>query len=142
MMSIKKSFPNLNEKIKNLFRLGINAFPMVLQSFSLIIFIAQLKFSKYISKIISFIGPLTFDIYLIHDNIYIRKVFIEKSFNQYYNNINISFICFILFMKGIYIFCLSILFAYIRNIIFRLMMIRRICCKSKLIINKIMYYVI
>jgi hypothetical protein len=63
-------FPEIIPKLKNLFSIRINLLPMIIQTFTIIIFITQLNINKYISKVITFIGPLTFDVYLIHEKIH------------------------------------------------------------------------
>ena len=45
----------------------------VIQSIAFILFLLQLDFNKYFGKIISFIGTLTFGVYLIHHNHYIKN---------------------------------------------------------------------
>ena len=77
----KLSFHGRNSKFKEeyikffkkLFIKRISALPMILQSISLTLFLTNIKYNKYISKIITFFSPLTFGVYLIHDNISISK---------------------------------------------------------------------
>ena len=73
----------MSRKIKNILSVDINALPAILQIFTITIFISRIKINGYISKIITFIGPLTFDIYLIHENRYIRYSFIRNIFKKY-----------------------------------------------------------
>ena len=139
-ISIKNIFPQIDKKMKKLFRVGINSFPMVLQVFFVIIFISQIKFNKYLTSIITFIAPLTFDIYLIHENTYIRNKYIKTSFNKYSSYLYLSKIIILIMRKGIYIFCISLFIAYIRNIIFRIIKIKYLCFYFEIITTKIMYY--
>ena len=135
-------FPKINPKLKNLFLIRINSFPMIIQAFTIIIFIAQLKFNKYISKVITFIGPLTFDVYLIHENPYIRNIHIKNYFIKYPDNLNLINVYVILLKEVFYIFSVSIFIAYIRNIIFRILHIRNICIKCELVLTNIIKYFI
>ena len=63
---------------------------MILQSISIILFITTIKYNKYIAKIITFFGPLTYGVYLIHDNNIIRAKYIVKIFNNYSQNLPLS----------------------------------------------------
>ena len=141
-INIKKLFPKINPNIKNLFQIRVNSVPMLLQVFSFIIFVAQINFNKYISKIITFIGPLVFDIYLIHENPFIRIIFIKKYFTQYSNRLKLFYVCILIFKGALYIFCISLFIAYIRSIIFRTLRIRIISIKFELLITKLLYYFI
>ena len=101
--SIQNSYNFLEFNIKNILRIEINSFPMIIQTCSLIIFIAQIKFNSFISEILTFIGPLTFDVYLIHDNPFIRRNFIKTSFDQYSIDLTFLAIIIIIFKKAILI---------------------------------------
>ena len=52
---------------------------MILQTLSIVIIISLIKFNQFISKIIAFVGPLIFDVYLIHENHYIRNFIFKIS---------------------------------------------------------------
>ena len=130
-------FPEINPKLKNLFSIRINSLPMIIQTFTIIIFIAQLNINKYISKVITFIGPLTFDVYLIHENPYIKNFRIKNYFIKYPDNLKLINVYLILLKEVFYIFSVSIFIAYIRNIIFRILHIRNICIKCELVITNI-----
>lgn len=139
---IKNYCPYFNPRIKNIFHVSINSFPMLLQVISFTIFSAQLQFNNFFSRVLKFIGPLTFDVYLIHDNPYIRNTYISLFFNKYSSNLNIL-IVFLLVIKGsFYIFGISIFIGYIRNKIFRFIKIKELCITFETIITKIMYYLI
>ena len=135
-------FPEINPKLKNLFSIRINSLPMIIQTFTIIIFIAQLNINKYISKVITFIGPLTFDVYLIHENPYIKNFRIKNYFIKYPDNLKLINVYLILLKEVFYIFSVSIFIAYIRNIIFRILHIRNICIKCELVIPNIIKYFI
>jgi surface polysaccharide O-acyltransferase-like enzyme len=68
------------EYLKLLFVLRINSFPMILQSISLTLLLTYIKYNKYLVKIIIFIGPLTFGVYLIHMHKIIIRIIIEKLY--------------------------------------------------------------
>ena len=139
-INIKNSFPKLSERKKNFFRVGIISFPMIVQVFTLIIFIAQIKFNKVLSRIISIFAPLTFDIYLIHENPFIRNNYVKNSFKFLPNNLNLSYIHALIIKKGIVIFFFCFFISYIRNIIFRTLKIKELCIHFENIIIIINYF--
>lgn len=136
-INIKKLFPELKSNIKNLLKIEINSFPMLIQTCSITLFIAQIKFNKIVSKIITFIGPLTFDAYLIHENPLIRSKYISNIFSLSPNNLNLSIIIILIFKNAFLIFTICIFIAYIRNILFKFLKIKIICNYFEIIITKI-----
>ena len=99
----------------------------VIQSISIILFLLQINYNKYLGKIISFIGTLTFGVYLIHNNQYITNDILNNLFNNEQNNIS-TLSAFILFMrKGLLIFIICIIIDYLRYLLFNLLKIRKIC---------------
>ena len=115
------------EFFKSLFVVKISALPMILQSISIMLFVTNINYNKYIAKIIVFISPLTFGIYLIHENKIIKYKIMKNIFNNYSKNIRYNRLVIIILIKAlkIFIFCASI--DYLRNILFRVCQIRRIC---------------
>ena len=56
------------------------------------LFFLQLKYNEYLSKFITFCGPLTFGVYLIHFNSnvfinYLRKIMNQESYNLTANEV-------------------------------------------------------
>lgn len=133
----------INIYIKNLFIIRVNSFPMLLQIFSIVTFVSQIKFCLFISKIITFIGPLTFDVYLIHENPFIRDNYMRNFFMKQSIDLSLQNLFVLIFKRATYIFTICIIFAFIRNIIFKLLKIRNICNKWESLTNKIIdYYLI
>ena len=85
--------------IKNLFKLQYNSLAMILQVFSLMLITLHIKINKILRKIICFFGPLTFGVYLIHDNRFIRAYIIKKIFKNYSRNIKFSYIILLIFQN-------------------------------------------
>lgn len=131
-----------NSKIKNIFAVEVNSFPIVFQTFSITIFIAQIKFNKYLTQIITFLGPLTFDVYLIHENSYVRNNYMRNILQQYSQQISLINILLIIFQKAIFIFVVCILIAYFRSLIFQFLKIKNICNYFEKIATRIIYYLI
>ena len=114
------------------------AVPRVLQSISLCLFLIQIKYNKYISKIICFLGPLTFGIYLIHDNNLVRRYKIQTLYNKLPNSLSFNSVIkytFITYGK-IYIICSGI--DYMRHVLFTIFRIKKICIFLEKIVFKIL----
>ena len=139
-INIKNCFPNMEQKLKNLFRPSIKSLPTVCQVFSITIFVSQIKFNNFLSRIITIIGPLTFDVYLIHENRCIRDNYIKKSFSEIPNNICYKYILFLVIKKAFIIFIISIFISYLRSIIFRILKVKDFCIICELMITKIFGY--
>lgn len=137
---IKDYFPKLDYKTKQIFKNKKNSFCMLLQVFSIIIFVAQINFNKAISKIFNFLGPLTFDVYIIHENTYIHNNYIKTSFNEYPNDLRLTKVFILIFIKATILFSICIFIAYIRNILFRILKIKSLCSYFEIIITKILNY--
>ena len=113
--------------LKRIFVTRISAFPMILQSIALILLITNISYNKYIAKIITFIGPLTFGVYLIHDHTIIRAKFIGNLLNNYSSNLPFNKVIKIILYTSFKIFAKCAIIDYLRNILFRICQIRKIC---------------
>ena len=131
-----KSNNRLHIQLRKIFRLGINSIPSLIQSISIIALIFQINFNFFISRIITIIGPLIFDVYLIHENPYVRIIYINNIFKRQINNIGISYLYFLILSKCIIIFIICIFLAYIRNLCFRLLKIKKFCYNIESVITK------
>ena len=113
--------------ISQLLNKRYDAILKIIQTISITLFFLQIKYNKYISKIITFFGKLAFGIYLIHVNeiIFLKRlpIIIKKMPN------NLSFYSTIFFIanKSLIIFFICIAIDYIRNLIFNILRIRKIC---------------
>jgi hypothetical protein len=123
--------------IKNLFKLKFNSLAMILQVFSLMLISLHIKIHKILSKIICFFGPLTFGVYLIHDNRFMRAYFIRKIFNNYSSSLKVSYIILLIIIKGFQILCICLLIDFFRNIIFIILKIKKLCIIFDKIINNL-----
>ena len=111
---------------------------MISQGISLILLFSQIKYNKYLAKIISFFGPLTFGIYLIHNHRYIIEYEFPNIFNKYSTKIPWKSLMIIVLLKGVKIFSACIIIDYFRFLLFKLFQIRPICIFIEKKINKIM----
>ena len=100
---------------------------MILQSASIILFLTTINYNKYIAKVITFIGPLTYGIYVIHEHEIIREKFIVNTFQNYSSNLPLNSIKKIIYIKALKIFVACAIIEYLRNLLFRILFIRKIC---------------
>ena len=99
---------------------------MILQSISLTLFIiTQVNYSKIFIKIITFIGPLTFGVYLIHENQFIRAYIIKNLFKKDSIKLSLKIIIFLVLIRGILIFFICIIIDYLRNLFFSYLKIKK-----------------
>ena len=99
----------------------------IMQSISMTLFFLQIKYNKYLSKIISFFGPLTFGIYLIHNNKLINSQIVSKIFMNEPINLSLKSTIILFLVKGLKIFFICIFIDYLRNLIFVFLRIKKIC---------------
>lgn len=133
-LKYKKSF--INEKI-----LQYNSPIILLEAISIIMIFSHLYIkNQYLIKVISFFTPLTFNVYLIHDNKLIRDNIITKYLfilNKY--NEKKLFLSILFCAICIYIICSFI--DFIRYSIFKLLKIRALCIFIVEVISKLMKFV-
>ena len=99
----------------------------IIQSISMTLFFLQIKYNKYLSKIISFFGPLTFGIYLMHDNKLIKSKIVSKLFMNEPINLSLNSTIILFLVKGLKIFFICIFIDYLRHLIFALLRIKKFC---------------
>jgi len=113
--------------LKQLISENYDSIMKVIQSISIIFFLMQINYNKYLGKIISFIGTLTFGVYLIHYNKYIRDDILSKLFDNEKNNISLFSVYKLFITKSLFVFIICIFIDYLRNILFKFFKIRKIC---------------
>ena len=123
--------------LKSIFVVRISSFTMILQAISLMLFLTNINYNKYIAKVITFIGPLTFGIYLIHDNVIIRGKVMNHLLDKYPKNLLLNQVYKIIFSKALKIFVICLSIDYVRNILFKICQIRRICILVEQLIFKL-----
>ena len=87
----------------------------------------HIKINKFLRKIICFFGPLSFGVYLIHDNRFIRALIIKPLFKNYSSNLKLSYIILLIVIKGFQILCFCFFIDFLRNIIFIILKIKKLC---------------
>ena len=127
----------LSRIFSRLFVFSRSSFTIILQTLSIALSFTQIKFNKYISKVISFFGPMIFGVYLIHDNKIIRYNIINNIFNEVSKDTSCNKVIFLLFLKAIKIYVISIIIEIIRHYIFILCRIKKFCIYLEVIIIKL-----
>lgn len=109
----------------------------VLMSISLIMILSNINFKNNLNiKFISFFGPLTFGIYLIHGHFLVMRFLIKNNFLWIlkYKNFFIIILLEILCSFGIFLFCSLI--DFIREKIFKLIKLKKLCILIENFIEK------
>ena len=117
----------LIKRLKQLLTENFDSNLKVIQTISIISILLEINYNKYLGKIISFIGTLTFGVYLIHFNNYIKSDVLCKLFNNERTNIGIFSVYRLFITKSLLIFIICLIIDYLRYILFNLLKIRNIC---------------
>lgn len=124
-------------KMKRLFSRKINSLAMILQAISITLFFSQIKYHKFIGKIITFLGPLTFGVYLIHEHEYIRSNYISNLFDKDPQNLSLTKVVFLVLYRGLLIFIICSIIDYFRHLLFIICKIRKICVLLEKSVKKV-----
>ena len=100
---------------------------MIIQTISVVLLFTQINYLKILAKIISFFGPLTFGIYLIHNHNFIKTNIIGKLFTKDPKSLSLNTIIKLFLIRGLITFIICIIIEYIRNLIFTFCRIKNIC---------------
>ena len=103
------------------------------------LFFLQLKYNKYLTKIITFCGPLTFGVYLIHFNSNVLHNCLGKILNQESYNLTANEVIKMLILKSLKLFIVCMAIEYLRHSLFSILKIRNICIYIEKIASKIVY---
>ena len=122
--------------IKRLMSKKLNSIITTTQAILITLFFLQLKYNEYLSKLITFIGPLTFGVYLIHFNKIARKKYLSHLLNGESYNLTFNEVIKILILKSLKIFLECIIIEYLRHLLFIILKIRKICMSIENIIYK------
>ena len=98
------------------------------------------NFSSFIFftiEIITFFGPLTFGVYLIHIHPIVSKNYLLKMWNGESYDLNANEVIQMFFLKSIKIFIICIIIDYLRHLLFTILKIRKICIFAEKIFFKI-----
>ena len=109
----------------------------IMQSISLTLFFLQIKYNKYLSKIISFFGQFAFGIYLVHNNKIIEENIFPKLFMNDSSNLSLKSTIILFLIKTSKVFIICIFIDFLRHLIFTILKIRKICIFLEKILIKI-----
>ena len=113
--------------LKRVFICRICSVPMIFQSISVLLFLTQINYNNYLAKIITFIGPLTFGVYLIHEHTLIRKFIVSNLFARDSNNLPLHSIVLLVLLRSLKFFTICACMDYARYILFTFLRVRKIC---------------
>ena len=113
--------------LKRIFVIKLDSLPMILQAISIIFLLTNINYNKYITKIINFFGPLTFGVYLIHENKLVIFNITEKIFDNDPNDLPLKSIYKLLFCKCFKVYCICFFIEYFRNLLFSFCKIKKMC---------------
>lgn len=110
---------------------------VLISAVSLLLLFERIQFKALPIKIISIISPLTFSVYLIHDNTLIREHFIKDRFVWITNySAPIQVVLIISVAVAIFIICIAI--DYIRELLFKVLRVKKLVTWAEdLIKNKL-----
>jgi len=117
----------LGNFIKKLMSKNLNSVIRTVQAILIILFFFNLKYNQYLSKFITFLGPLTFGVYLIHLNGNVNINYLKKILNGESHNLTANEVIRMLIFKSIKFFLECIIIEYMRYLLFTLLKIRNIC---------------
>ena len=124
---------NVNNKtkmtnfIKRLISDNSNSVVKTSQAFLITLFFLQLKYNKYLSKFFTFLGPLTFGVYLIHVNNNVIINYLSKLLDGESLYLTSNEVIIMLILKAIKVFIQCIIIEYLRHLLFTILKIRKIC---------------
>lgn len=101
------------------------------------LFFLQIKYNKYLSKVITFCGPLTFGVYLIHFNSNVNYNYLGNILKQESYNLTANEAIKMLILKSLKLFIVCIAIEYLRHSLFSILKIRNICIYIEKIAFKI-----
>ena len=107
------------------------------QAIFITLFFLQLRYNKYLSKLITFFGPLTFGVYLIHFHKIVRKNYLSKLLNGESYNLTFSEVIKMFILKSLKYFVECIIIEYLRYLLFTILKIRKICMSLENFVFKI-----
>ena len=86
----------------------------------------QIKYNKYIAKVICFLGPLTFSIYIIHlEHIVFYNRFIPIIINSP-SNLSLNSVFYLLLFKSLKVAFICIVIDYFRYLLFSILRLKKI----------------
>ena len=104
----------------------LNSILKITQTITATLFLMQIHYNKYIAKVICFIGPLVFGIYLIHNHKLIHINIINHIFDNQPKDLNLTSVLKLVFGKTLKTCIICITIDYLRHLLFTLLRIKKI----------------
>ena len=123
--------------LKGMITRKYNSFLMISQSIIISLILIQVNFNTHFSKIVCFLGQLSFGIYLIHVHPLLINNYLRHVFDDHPKDIYLISIIFISMMKSLKLFIFCIFVDYLRNVLFKLLKIRNLCIFLETKMNKL-----
>lgn len=98
----------------------------LVQSISFILFFLQIKYNKYLAKVICFFGPLAFSVYLIHINSNVSRNIFEHTWLNEPSNISLKSAIHLVYYKASKVYFTCIFIDLFRYLVFSLLRIKKI----------------
>ena len=111
--------------LRKMLTFTFDSFVIISQSTTACLFFLQIKFNKYLAKIICFIGPRTFAVYIIHSNSYINDDIISNLFKDTPSDLTLITVYKLVMVRCLKIFVICIIIDYLRELLFRILRIRK-----------------
>jgi hypothetical protein len=127
--------------IKRLMSFKLNGVIRTLQAILITLLFFQLKYNEFLSKFITFFGPLTFGVYLIHFNKNVVRNYLSKLLDGEPYYLTANEVIKMLIFKAIKYFIQCIIIEYLRHLLFTILKIRKICVFVEKIAFKIANFV-
>ena len=112
--------------LKGILTERFDSFLKIAQSIFVCLFFMQISYNKYIAKIICFLGPLVFGIYLIHAHPLINDNVLKHVFDNEPKDLRLNSVIKFVLWKSFKIFFFGIFVDYFRNLLFNLLRLKKI----------------
>ena len=116
---------------------NLNGFIRTVQAIIIILFFLQFKYNIYLSKFITFFGPLSFGVYLIHINVNVYQNFLKEILIKESDNLTSNEVIKVIILKSVKFFLECIIIEYLRHLLFTILKIRKFCIHLEKIAFKI-----
>ena len=110
------------------FKCGVayNAPLLLYAAIMILIVFSKIKLNKVFNKITMFFAPVTFGVYLVHEEFFIKNFFMYDRFAGYANN-NVFTMIFLIFGTALLIFLVCSLIDKLRYYLFKLFKVDKAC---------------
>ena len=127
--------------LKNMLNERFDALLFVVQSITVCLVFMQLNYNKYFAKIICFLGPLAFGIYLIHIHPLMLTHILAHIYDRDPRNLSLKKTMILVFTKPLKIVCLCMAIDYCRHLLFTFLRLRKIFIFLEQNLVKLMNYI-